>query len=223
MAKLKDNSGKTILMALAFLLAAMMISLVLVIAAVDNMRVLRNDRESRQACLAVESAASLMKDSLDAATDPSNTYVKYEMVLTNKNTKVEKKPHDFYVDKASGPLSGVLMKAVDFVDTYSADYVSDFTVDCDGLDTVYGKLTMLSREVEDEDGRKRPKYSVTVWLHLAEDVPYNYNMYISADAATVNGTRTGEQTQGTTVYTTVEYSTTFKWENPRIEKGVPEV
>lgn len=184
MAKLKENSGKTILMALVFLLVAIMISLVLVIAAVDSARVLNSDRKYQQAALTVTSAAELLKDSLEG-----NELVRTE-TWKYRDTDYSVLEPDGYAEEwsSSGALDGVLRTGAEhFAAGSAADYVQSFTVECGGFDTVYAEMTM---SLSDTDG----KYSLVLRLDLGDDAEVNYTVYIRS-----SGTAKPEKTEDTVI------------------------
>ena len=64
MRRLRDNSGKTILLALVLMMLAMVVGAVILTAAASAARTVRRDRQSQQDYLAVSSAAELIRDSI---------------------------------------------------------------------------------------------------------------------------------------------------------------
>ena len=64
MRRLRDKSGKTILLALVLMMLAMVVGAVILSAAHSAARTVRRDRQSQQDYLAVSSAAELIRDSI---------------------------------------------------------------------------------------------------------------------------------------------------------------
>lgn len=64
MRRLRDKSGKTILLALVLMMLAMVVGAVILTAAASAARTVRRDRQSQQDYLAVSSAAEFIRDSI---------------------------------------------------------------------------------------------------------------------------------------------------------------
>lgn len=201
MAKLKENSGKTILMALLFLLVAMMISLVLVLAAVDNARLVVNDRKYQQAALTVTSAAELLKDSLD-----NNSIVMTETWEYSDKSYDQLKLVNHYTEwEITGALATFLEEGMIHFETYPTDYTQQFTIDCAGFDTVYADLTLSYSEADGQG-----TYLLVLKLSLGRDAKVNYTVSLPATGSVsvgvktsvfeiINGKEVGVQRQDTTV------------------------
>lgn len=218
MAKLKDNSGKTILMALVFLLVAMMISLVLILGAVNSARVLANDRKSQQACLTVSSAASFIEDILEKSQiaqegGVNNPYCAKKIVTSSLNGDEVVSSSEVW-QSGDGPLAGVILEAVKHADTFHTSQSASFTIDCEGLETVYGEITVSYNTVENETGTTN-EYPLVIRLSLGDDAQFNYIMSVTADATLSdeikNGKKDGQNYR--------EVTTSFKWNSVSIVKG----
>ena len=211
MAKLKNNSGKTILMALVFLLVAIMISLVLVIAAVDSARVLSNDRKYQQSALTVTSAAELLKDSLEI-----NDLVKTETWKYEDQTYARLVADGYSVVWSSeGVLNSFLSAGVKhFEDGAGSDYVQSFNIDCSGFETVYVEMSM-------KKGETVGTYSLELQFSLGEDTPYNYSVVLSSNGTTNSNepVKTVTPKPGGGNYGIITKTTTVKWGSVSI-KGV---
>ncbi len=141
LAKLKNDQGATLLMALLFLLVAILVSSVVLVAASGAAKVADQVRSAQQTYLTVSSAAELLARQLKTAQVYIDTYTirQGEDVITTVQDPV---------GTGSSLLQAHLAAGIRLLDAGSSSYSPDaFLVVCPGeagayLEPVEGKLTM---------------------------------------------------------------------------------
>ena len=200
--KFHSQRGETMLMALLLFLVGVMVSAVILAAAISAESDAKAAREEQQAYLTVSSAAELLRDDILSSG--------YEQKVTRRPTATGS-----YIERTEvtqtpqGAMKVWLERGIEAVGRGIA-YTDVITLTPDaasGLDAVQAEFTMT------------PAYDITVTLSLADNSQGNCLMTLTLSGqrkqqvTTVTGGNT--ETGQTTVTTT-----TISWDTPLIEKGV---
>ena len=147
--KLHSQSGASFLLALLAFLVAAVVSVVIVTAAVTNVKRIYSDREAQQDHLTLLSAAQLVRDEMN------KTLYIYETTVTTTVTKDAegKETEDTHTSEkeyAVGTFETQIEAAFQHFknngSTYDSDSISNFTISVDELKTVNVSFTMQPKQ-----------------------------------------------------------------------------
>lgn len=188
---LTDEEGASIVLALVAFMVAAMVAVTLITAAVTAAKRIQSDRQLQQAKLTLNSAADLLRSEMKD--------VKYTETTTVTKA-VDAEPVEEVTVESEGSLKDEIKKAVDYVDTYQADFQSDaaanFCIDGSkmSMEPVDVSFIMLS----DADDR----YNITFTLTTRENgETVSLSMYGNRK---VQSSNTSTQPDGTVVVKTVQ-------------------
>lgn len=139
--KLHSQRGETMLMALLLFLVGVMVSAVILAAAISAESDAKAAREEQQAYLTVSSAAELFRDAIQ-----SGDSGRYREIVTKtysgtqlQGTKTEKQ-------NASGPFSEIFNKVIPTLLKSPSTYQKPFTLSMDGLEDVTMELSIQPQQ-----------------------------------------------------------------------------
>lgn len=179
------------IMAILLLLVAVMVSCVVLTAAVTSIKHVRNDRENQQAYLTVGSAAELMRNVL-----VQERYA-VEETTTGGTTNVQ-------VTEADGDFAALINAAVEAA-LDGMPYSATFTITGSDMDPVTADFTMDAEE------------NISIVFSLDEETGYAMELKLApvVDVSTVyTSSGTGARKQTATIVTT-----TYSWEARDITKA----
>ena len=139
--KLHSQRGETMLMALLLFLVGVMVSAVILAAAISAESDAKAAREEQQAYLTVSSAAELFRDAIQSGDSGG-----YREIVTKtysgtqlQGTKTEKQ-------NASGPFSEIFNKVIPSLLKSPSTYQKPFTLSMDGLEDVTMELSIQPQQ-----------------------------------------------------------------------------
>lgn len=139
--KLHSQRGETMLMALLLFLVGVMVSAVILAAAISAESDAKAAREEQQAYLTVSSAAELFRDAIQSGDSGG-----YQEIVTKtysgtqlQGTKTEKQ-------NASGPFSEIFNKVIPSLLKSPSTYQKPFTLSMDGLEDVTMELSIQPQQ-----------------------------------------------------------------------------
>lgn len=206
--KVKDNTGKTILMALLFLLVGMMISVVVLSATITATQTVRQHRLYQQSNLTVSSAAQLLQEGIGA-----DSYRKTKTVVSyNNGNPGTTTPGEI---KANGIVERFLNSGLESLESEPArtSYKKTFYLSVEGMNDVTVEAEMIREETTDSETGYR--YDIVMDVFMTNNNDNNYYMTVKA-----TGRVDREYTKNTEGNKTTEITTvTFDWPAPAIQKG----
>lgn len=142
--KLHSQRGETMLMALLLFLVGVMVSAVILAAAISAESDAKGAREEQQAYLTVSSAAELFRDAIQSGSG------RYREIVTKtysgtqlQGTKTEKQ-------NASGPFSEIFNKVIPTLLKSPSTYQKPFTLSMDGLEDVTMELSIQPKQGDND-------------------------------------------------------------------------
>ena len=142
--KLHSQRGETMLMALLLFLVGVMVSAVILAAAISAESDAKAAREEQQAYLTVSSAAELFRDAIQSGSG------RYREIVTKtysgtqlQGTKTEKQ-------NASGPFSEIFNKVIPPLLKSPSTYQKPFTLSMDGLEDVTMELSIQPKQGDND-------------------------------------------------------------------------
>ena len=142
--KLHSQRGETMLMALLLFLVGVMVSAVILAAAISAESDAKAAREEQQAYLTVSSAAELFRDSIQSGSGG------YREIVTEtysgsqlQGTKTEKQ-------NASGPFSEIFNNVIPTLLKSPSTYQKPFTLSMDGLEDVTMELSIQPKQGDND-------------------------------------------------------------------------
>lgn len=138
--KLHSQRGETMLMALLLFLVGVMVSAVILAAAISAESDAKAAREEQQAYLTVSSAAELFRDAIQSGSGGYREIVTKTYSGTQlQGTKTEKQ-------NASGPFSEIFNKVIPSLLKSPSTYQKPFTLSMDGLEDVTMELSIQPQQ-----------------------------------------------------------------------------
>ena len=142
--KLHSQRGETMLMALLLFLVGVMVSAVILAAAISAESDAKAAREEQQAYLTVSSAAELFRDALQSGSGGYREIVTKTYSGTQlQGTKTEKQ-------NASGPFSEIFNKVIPPLLKSPSTYQKTFTLSMDGLEDVTMELSIQPKQGDND-------------------------------------------------------------------------
>lgn len=142
--KLHSQRGETMLMALLLFLVGVMVSAVILAAAISAESDAKAAREEQQAYLTVSSAAELFRDAIKSGSG------RYREIVTKtysgtqlQGTKTEKQ-------NASGPFSEIFNNVIPTLLKSPSTYQKPFTLSMDGLEDVTMELSIQPKQGDND-------------------------------------------------------------------------
>lgn len=142
--KFHSQRGETMLMALLLFLVGVMVSAVILAAAISAESDAKAAREEQQAYLTVSSAAELFRDAIQSGSG------RYREIVTKtysgtqlQGTKTEKQ-------NASGPFSEIFNKVIPTLLKSPSTYQKPFTLSMDGLEDVTMELSIQPKQGDND-------------------------------------------------------------------------
>lgn len=142
--KFHSQRGETMLMALLLFLVGVMVSAVILAAAISAESDAKAAREEQQAYLTVSSAAKLFRDAIQSGSG------RYREIVTKtysgtqlQGTKTEKQ-------NASGPFSEIFNKVIPTLLKSPSTYQKPFTLSMDGLEDVTMELSIQPKQGDND-------------------------------------------------------------------------
>lgn len=142
--KLHSQRGETMLMALLLFLVGVMVSAVILAAAISAESDAKAAREEQQAYLTVSSAAELFRDAIQSGSGGYREIVTKTYSGTQlQGTKTEKQ-------NASGPFSEIFNKVIPPLLKSPSTYQKPFTLSMDGLEDVTMELSIQPKQGDND-------------------------------------------------------------------------
>lgn len=208
--KLHSQRGETMLMALLLFLVGVMVSAVILAAAISAESDAKAAREEQQAYLTVSSAAELFRDSIQSGSGGYREIVTKTYSGTQlQGTKTEKQ-------NASGPFSEIFNNAIPTLLKSPSTYQKPFTLSMDGLEDVTMELSIQPKQGDND------QFTLTAVFYNDPEGDHPCRMTVR-----FTGTTTVENTDWADDYTGNHYyatTTKIKWtfkiiERPRTQTG----
>lgn len=146
--KLHSQRGETMLMALLLFLVGVMVSAVILAAAISAESDAKAAREEQQAYLTVSSAAELFRDAIQSGKSGSSGG--YREIVTKtysgtqlQGTKTEKQ-------NASGPFSEIFNNVIPTLLTSPTTFRKTYTLSMDGLEDVTMELSIQPKQGDND-------------------------------------------------------------------------
>ena len=199
--KIHSQSGASFLLALLAFLVAAVVSVVIVTAAVTNVKRIYSDREAQQDHLTLLSAAQLVRDEMEktryiitTTTTTTTTTGENGEEITKTTTTVDK--------SAEGTFAAEMKYAVDHVDEYSTPFSTAFKVKVDGLDDMKPVKVSFVMKAEEEE-----KYYLVFTLSIDETGEADETLFLKMTSPGIEYSDTAEN--GNQTIKTEE----IKWKN----------
>lgn len=142
--KLHSQRGETMLMALLLFLVGVMVSAVILAAAISAESDAKAAREEQQAYLTVSSAAELFRDAIQSGSGGYREIVTKTYSGTQlQGTKTEKQ-------NASGPFSEIFNNVIPTLLKSPSTYQKPFTLSMDGLEDVTMELSIQPKQGDND-------------------------------------------------------------------------
>ena len=219
--KIQSNSGASLVMALLLILVGVMVSAVIIAAAVSSVQAQNQSRDEQQLYLEVSSAAELVRDELeggscDCTSTKTQVYKKsyYSSKWGDPTTTTEKK-------YGTGELFGsVIKEALEYAETYSGSTFSEtYSINAGDYNKVTAEV-LLNKKTEN-DGEK---YNLTITFASEKD-EHKCRMILTVDGV-IQSTTPTESTESYldwdsySYYTkkTVVTTTTIDWQNATLQR-----
>ncbi len=208
--KLHSQRGETMLMALLLFLVGVMVSAVILAAAISAESDAKAAREEQQAYLTVSSAAELFRDSIQSGSGGYREIVTKTYSGTQlQGTKTEKQ-------NASGPFSEIFNNVIPTLLKSPSTYQKPFTLSMDGLEDVTMELSIQPKQGDND------QFTLTAVFYNDPEGDHPCRMTVR-----FTGTTTVENTDWADDYTGNHYyatTTKIKWtfkiiERPRTQTG----
>ena len=198
--KIHSQSGASFLLALLAFLVAAVVSVVIVTAAVTNVKRIYSDREAQQDHLTLLSAAQLVRDEMEktryiitTTTTTTTTTGETGEEITETTTTVDK--------SAEGTFAAEIKDAVGYVDQ-SKPFSTAFIVKVDGLDDMKLVKVSLVMKAEEEE-----KYYLVFTLSIDETGEADETLFLKMTSPGIEYSDTAEN--GNQTIKTEE----IKWKN----------
>ena len=208
--KLHSQRGETMLMALLLFLVGVMVSAVILAAAISAESDAKAAREEQQAYLTVSSAAELFRDAIQSGSGGYREIVTKTYSGTQlQGTKTEKQ-------NASGPFSEIFNNVIPTLLKSPSTYQKPFTLSMDGLEDVTMELSIQPKQGDND------QFTLTAVFYNDPEGDHPCQMTVR-----FTGTTTVENTDWADDYTGNHYyatTTKIKWtfkiiERPRTQTG----
>ena len=208
--KLHSQRGETMLMALLLFLVGVMVSAVILAAAISAESDAKAAREEQQAYLTVSSAAELFRDAIQSGSGGYREIVTKTYSGTQlQGTKTEKQ-------NASGPFSEIFNKVIPTLLKSPSTYQKPFTLSMDGLEDVTMELSIQPKQGDND------QFILTAVFYNDPEGKHPCKMTVRfTGATTVENTDWADDYTGNHYYaTTTKIKWTFKIiERPRTQTG----
>lgn len=208
--KFHSQRGETMLMALLLFLVGVMVSAVILAAAISAESDAKAAREEQQAYLTVSSAAELFRDAIQSGSGGYREIVTKTYSGTQlQGTKTEKQ-------NASGPFSEIFNNVIPTLLKSPSTYQKPFTLSMDGLEDVTMELSIQPKQGDND------QFTLTAVFYNDPEGDHPCRMTVR-----FTGTTTVENTDWADDYTGNHYyatTTKIKWtfkiiERPRTQTG----
>ena len=138
--KLHSQRGETMLMALLLFLVGVMVSAVILAAAISAESDAKAAREEQQAYLTVSSAAELFRDAIQSGSG------RYREIVTKTYSGTQLQGIKTEKQNASGPFSEIFNKVIPTLLKSPSTYQKPFTLSMDGLEDVTMELSIQPKQ-----------------------------------------------------------------------------
>ena len=199
--KIHSQSGASFLLALLAFLVAAVVSVVIVTAAVTNVKRIYSDREAQQDHLTLLSAAQLVRDEMEktryiitTTTTTTTTTGENGEEITETTTTVDK--------SAEGTFAAEIKDAVGYVDQCPKPFSTAFIVKVDGLDDMKPVKDSFVMKAEEEE-----KYYLVFTLSIDETGEADETLFLKMTSPGIEYSDTAEN--GNQTIKTEE----IKWKN----------
>ena len=208
--KLHSQRGETMLMALLLFLVGVMVSAVILAAAISAESDAKAAREEQQAYLTVSSAAELFRDSIQSGSGG------YREIVTKTNSGTQLQGTKTEKQNASGPFSEIFNNVIPTLLKSPSTYQKPFTLSMDGLEDVTMELSIQPKQGDND------QFTLTAVFYNDPEGDHPCRMTVR-----FTGTTTVENTDWADDYTGNHYyatTTKIKWtfkiiERPRTQTG----
>lgn len=206
--KLHSQRGETMLMALLLFLVGVMVSAVILAAAISAESDAKAAREEQQAYLTVSSAAELFRDAIRSGSGGYQEIVTKTYVYTYwgsylTESKTEKQ-------NASGPFSEIFNNVIPTLLTSPTTFRKTYTLSMTGLEDVTMELTIQPKQ---EDNTQ---FTLTAVFYNDTEGKHPCQMTVGFGGTTnVKYTDWGDDYTGNHYYAT---TTEIKWDQPTITR-----
>lgn len=142
--KLHSQRGETMLMALLLFLVGVMVSAVILAAAISAESDAKAAREEQQAYLTVSSAAELFRDAIQSGSGG------YREIVTKTYSDAQLQETKTEKQNASGPFSEIFNKVIPTLLKSPSTYQKPFTLSMDGLEDVTMELSIQPKQGDND-------------------------------------------------------------------------
>ena len=142
--KLHSQRGETMLMALLLFLVGVMVSAVILAAAISAESDAKAAREEQQAYLTVSSAAELFRDAIQSGSGG------YREIVTKTYSDAQLQETKTEKQNASGPFSEIFNKVIPTLLKSPSTYQKPLTLSMDGLEDVTMELSIQPKQGDND-------------------------------------------------------------------------
>lgn len=202
--KLHSQRGETMLMALLLFLVGVMVSAVILAAAISAESDAKAAREEQQAYLTVSSAAELFRDAIQSGSGGYREIVTKTYSGTQlQGTKTEKQ-------NASGPFSEIFNNVIPTLLTSPTTFRKTYTLSMTGLEDVTMELSIQPKQGDND------QFTLTAVFYNDTEGKHPCQMTVGFGGTTnVKYTDWGDDYTGNHYYAT---TTEIKWDQPTITR-----
>lgn len=146
--KLHSQRGETMLMALLLFLVGVMVSAVILAAAISAESDAKAAREEQQAYLTVSSAAELFRDAIQSGKSGSSGG--YREIVTKTYSDAQLQGTKTEKQNASGPFSEIFNNVIPTLLTSPTTFRKTYTLSMDGLEDVTMELSIQPKQGDND-------------------------------------------------------------------------
>lgn len=202
--KLHSQRGETMLMALLLFLVGVMVSAVILAAAISAESDAKAAREEQQAYLTVSSAAELFRDAIQSGSG------RYREIVTKTYSGTQLQGTKTERQNASGPFSEIFNNVIPTLLTSPTTFRKTYTLSMTGLEDVTMELTIQPKQ---EDNTQ---FTLTAVFYNDTEGKHPCQMTVGFGGTTnVKYTDWGDDYTGNHYYAT---TTEIKWDQPTITR-----
>lgn len=209
--KLHSQRGETMLMALLLFLVGVMVSAVILAAAISAESDAKAAREEQQAYLTVSSAAELFRDAIRSGNSGG-----YREIVTKTYSDAQLQGTKTEKQNASGPFSEIFNNVIPTLLTSPTTFRKTYTLSMDGLEDVTMELSIQPKQGDND------QFILTAVFYNDPEGKHPCKMTVRfTGATTVENTDWADDYTGNHYYaTTTKIKWTFKIiERPRTQTG----
>ena len=202
--KLHSQRGETMLMALLLFLVGVMVSAVILAAAISAESDAKAAREEQQAYLTVSSAAELFRDAIQSGSGG------YREIVTKTYSDAQLQGTKTEKQNASGPFSEIFNNVIPTLLTSPTTFRKTYTLSMTGLEDVTMELTIQPKQGDND------QFTLTAVFYNDTEGKHPCQMTVGFGGTTnVKYADWGDDYTGNHYYAT---TTEIKWDQPTITR-----